>query len=211
MGFLQAYSYFREYFSDSKDLIAETHVLKEEIEREKLHTSLVQRQLIDLREEVAKALPLNNLNVKNTADYRLKELTQTLREPASNSSFFDLSSVLMEKGREEFKKRNYELAARIFAEVIQKYPVSPQVIDAHFLQGESLFQAGRYDDCVDVVYEMVNQFPQNEMTGYLMLRNAQILVTRKRSAEAAEIYSLVKQNFTNPGLKEQARKLASEI
>ena len=209
VGFLQVYSYFREYFSDSRDLIAEAHVLQDQIEREKLHTALVRNQLIDLQEEIAKVLPVHNISVKNTADYRLKELTQIIRSPASESSI-DLSSILMERGREEFKKQNFVVSAKYFQELINKYPVSSQVIEAHFLLGESLFQAGQYDRCLDVVLEMVNQFPQDDMTGYLMLRNAQILTIRKRSGEAGEIYSLVRQNFSSPSLKEQARRLASE-
>ncbi len=210
VGFLQMNAFFREYYSDSKELIAEAHGFQEQIEREKLHTAIAQNQLLDLREEVAKSLPAGSVKIKNTADYRLKELTQVLREPTSDAAI-DLSSVLMERGRTEFKKQDYEKAAKVFREMIEKYPASSQVIDAHFLLGESLFQTGNYDACLDVVYEMVNQFPENEMTGYLMLRNAQILTFRKRSGEAGEIYNLVRQKFSNPGLKEQARRLASEI
>jgi tetratricopeptide (TPR) repeat protein len=208
--FLQVYSYFKEYFGDSKDLVAEATRLKAQVEREKLHTALVQNQLIDLREDVAKILPAHHLAVKNVADYRLEELGQSLRRPASVTSF-DLSSVLMESGRAEFKKQNYEKAGKIFHELIEKYPVSTQTVEAHFLLGESLFQAGKYDDCLDVVYEMISQFPQSEMTGYLMLRNAQIMSLRKRKDEANEIYRLVALRFGDySGLKDQARKLASE-
>jgi TolA-binding protein len=183
---------------------------KQEIEREKLKTALVQNQLTDLREGVAQILPTHGLSSKDIADARLFELAQAVRVPAADASI-DLSSVLMNQGREEFKNQHYEKAAHIFRDVISKYPVSPQIIDAHFLLGESLFQTEKYDDCLDVIYEMVSQFPQSEMTGYLMLRNAQIFQMRKRKKEAVEIYTIVQQQFaSHAALKEQARRLALE-
>jgi TolA-binding protein len=165
---------------------------------------------LDLREDVARVLPSHHLTVKNIADYRLDELGQSLRRPASIANI-DLSSVLMENGRAEFKKQNYEKASKIFRDLIEKYPLSSQGLEARFLLGESLFQAGKYDSCLDVVDEMVSQFPQSEMTGYLLLRNSQIMSMRERKDEASEIARVVSEHFSDhPALQEQARKLASE-
>ncbi len=200
-------SYFQGYFSDSKEYLKMSQKLQIENEREKLKTALVQNQLRDIEQDIAKVLPTDRLRITNSVEYRLKQMASSLRLPASDESV-DLSAVLMEKGKSELKQDRYEKAARVFQEVIQKYPVSTQVVEAHFLLGESFFQSGKYDECLDVVYDMMNHFPQNEMTGYLMLRNAQILASRKRAAEAAELYRVVIRQFpSSEALRKQAEKL----
>lgn len=200
-------SYFQGYFSDSKEYLKISQQLQIENERERLKTALVKNQLHDFEQDIARVLPTDQLRITNSKDYQLKMLASSVRLPASAEGV-DLSSVLMEKGKSELKKEQYSSAAKVFQEVIQKYPISSQVVEAHFLLGESYFQSGKFDECLDVVYEMMNHFPQNEMTGYLMLRNAQILANRKRAAEAAELYRVVIRQFSSSeGLRQQAEKL----
>jgi len=208
---IQVNSYFQNYFSDAKEYIHLSHKLRFENEKEKLRTALARNQLKDLEQDIARILPTSELRVTTAKNYQLKQIASSLRVPASEEGV-DLSSVLMEKGKSELKGDRHESAVQIFKEVIQKYPVSTQVVEAHFLLGESYFQTGQYDECLDTVYDMMSHFPQNEMTGYLMLRNAQILSQRKRSAEAAELYRVIIRQFpSSDSLRRLAeRKIASE-
>ncbi len=204
IGILRVDSHFKEYFGEARDLTAQAQQLRKTIEKEKLRTELVRAQLFDFKQQVAEVLP------NSSKDFRTNELIQAVRWPASET-IIDSSSVLMAKGAEEFKNNRYDKAANIFREVIEKYPVSSKIIEAYFLLGESLFQNMEYEACLDAIQDMVTFYPESEMTGYLMLRNAQILKQKKRTSEAQEIYSLILQQFSsNHALKEQARKLASE-
>jgi TolA-binding protein len=208
VGLIEINIYFKEYFNnDSQDYVALTRRLEKQIEQEKLRTLLVQNQLQDLSQDVARQIPVEKLKVTSAAEYKLKQFGLAMRVPASAEKP-DLSSVLMEKGKTEYKSEKFDRAVKTFREVLEKYPTSSQIIEAHFLLGESLFQANRYDECLDIVYEMMNHFPQSEMTGYLMLRNAQILQLRRRHGEAVELYRVIMRNFkSSEALRTQAEKL----
>jgi|GEM_PF-871786 len=208
----QVHNFFKDYFGEVPELTSRNQRLVRDVEREKLHADLVRQQLWDLQQDVAQILPMRNLadlKVKTQKDYRLMELAQTLRAPASQTQL-NLSGQMMEQGHQEFKKGNYKASAAIFKDVIQKFPASSQVIEAYFLMGESEFQAGRYEECLDTVHVMLSQFPENEMTGFLLMRNAEILQKYKRGEEAVEVYRMIANEFVNhPGLRAQARRLAS--
>jgi TolA-binding protein len=207
VGLVEANFYFKQYFNDSKDYLILNHNLAKRLEQEKLKTLLVQNQLHDLEQDVAGQIPVEKLKITSAAEYKLKQFGLAKRLPASAEKP-ELSSVLMEKGKTDYRAEKYDRAIKDFREVLQKYPSSSQIIEAHFLLGESLFQAGRYDECLDTVYEMMNHFPQSEMTGYLMLRNAQILEARRRHGEAAEFYRVIIRSFkSNEALRSQAEKL----
>jgi hypothetical protein len=55
---------------------------------------------------------------------------------------------------------------------------------------------------------MVTQFPDHELTGFILLRQGQILISRHRPEEAGEVFHLVKTKFSyNHELSSQADKL----
>lgn len=208
IALLETNWFFKEYFGEARELQTRVGVLNHDLERQKLKTALLQNQFLDFQQDVAKNLsPTEKKNLVN-ARAEASELSQVLRRPASEH-LIDTSSVLMARAREQFKLAHYDRAVTLFREVIEKYPVSSQVVDAYFLLGESLFQSEQYEECLNVAYEMINHFPQNQMTGYLMLRNGQILSMRKRTQEASEVFQIVSEQFaSNKELAEQARRMA---
>ncbi len=127
--------------------------------------------------------------------------------PASQNPI-DLSSVIFEKGREHFRLKKFAAAAQSFQELIDKYPSSSKLVDAYFLKAESLFLSAQYPQCIDTIDFMVSQFPESELTGFIMLRLGQIFVSRNRTTEAIELYKVVNQRFpANLALKDQAAQL----
>jgi TolA-binding protein len=86
------------------------------------------------------------------------------------------------------------------------------VIQAYFFWAESLYMNHQQQECLDVVDQMMTQFPDHELTGFIMLRMGQILQERSRTEEAAEVFKVVRQNFAgNVELKTQADKLLRAI
>jgi TolA-binding protein len=208
VGLVQLHWYFQDYFGESRDLVSKVSQLKHDLEQQRLQTALIQNQFRDFQQDVASLLPRLDKKSLTKVQYKVSQMAQVLRQPASEN-VIDTSSVLMARARDEFSAKHFDRAATLFKEVIKKYPVSSQIVDAYFLLGESLYQSEQYDECLNVAYEMVNQFPQNQMTGYLLLRNGQILSMRKRVHEAAEVYDIVSTEFSgDKQLADQARRLA---
>ncbi|MBV2169181.1 MAG: hypothetical protein KUL82_10795, partial [Bdellovibrio sp.] len=58
---------------------------------------------------------------------------------------------------------------------------------------------------------MVTQYPQHDLTGFILLRMGQISELNNQTEEASEIYKTVFKNFKNEDLKKQAKKLAQSV
>lgn len=202
LGIFQAYSLFKDYFSDSKDLQKEVAKLKIANEREELKLALERDRLRDFQMEVAKALPGESFQQKN--------ILSQLRVPASESAM-DLSGVMMEKGRQLFREGKYLDAVHVFKETIETYPTSGNAVVAHFLIAESYFLAARYPECLSMIDTMMTQYPTNDLTGFIMLRMGQILEGRNQPESAQEVYQKVVKNFSsNKDLVAQAKLLAKK-
>lgn len=206
-GLMQVNYMFRDYFSDAKDLEKSLVASEKNVQLEKLKIAVLNNQLEDLQTNVTAILPQLDRNQVAGKSYALRTLSQSLRNPASQEPI-DLSSVILARGKEHFVKQEFSKAARNFQDAIDKYPGSGNTIEAHFLLAESYFLNGQHDESLEVIYQMMEQFPEHEMTGYIMLRMGLIFQQRKRLAEAAEVYKIIIDNFKNSeGLKIQAQKL----
>ena len=85
----------------------------------------------------------------------------------------------------------------------------PEVL---FFQAESLFLLSDYVESLKVMDQLMMQFPQNELTGFIMLRMAQIMQARNQNEKAAEVYSLIMDRFkSSRDLKQQAEKLLASL
>ncbi len=203
LGLLQSYSAFRDYFSDSHDLQKELAVYKLENERQNLRVSILEKQMLDFKIEVAKTLPVEN--------FESKRISQVVRLPASERNI-DLSSVQMQKGREQFNQKNYLAAIVQFKKLIQEFPTSPNVVEAQFLLAESYFLAQQYPQALDEIDKMMTQFPEDDLTGFIMIRMGQISLMRGRSDEALEIFKVIQWQFKdNSLLQEQTAHFIKNI
>ncbi len=82
------------------------------------------------------------------------------------------------------------------------------VTQAYFFWAESLFLRGEQKACLDVIDQMIDLYPDHDLTGFIMLRMGQILQLRSRTEEASEVYRTVMQSFaSNHELHSQAEKL----
>jgi TolA-binding protein len=203
LGIMLAHGAIRDHFSDSKELQKEVAYWKEQRERVELKTSLLQDQMRAFQVEVAKTIPekaqLQNFDQKN--------LFSQLRAPASDLGI-DLTSAEMERGRKFFREQSYSEAIEIFKELIEKYPSSGKAVEARFLLAESLFLSSQNANCIDQIEVMMTQYPENELTGFIMLRMGQVLQSRNRSVEATEVYRTVVRRFPSSiNLKRQAENL----
>lgn len=198
----------RVFLSDSKILELEVQGLKRDMKTADLQKSLVEEQLWDYQQSVASLLGDSQHRPQNWAQMNL--LTQ-VRSPASVEGF-DRSGELMASAKENFNRGEYSKAAEGFSQLLGQYPVSPAALEARFLRAESLYLAGRTDQCVEQIQEMITQFPDHPMTGFLMLRLGQILRQRNRNAEAVEILQMIRRGFPQEEtLQREAKSLEGEF
>jgi TolA-binding protein len=209
---IQVYWMFDKHFSPEKEQLSKIAKLNKKVEVEKLKAELAQSQFLDYQQQVATLLQSDkSLNVELKANVRsIASVTEHANGVVKDE--MDLSSVIFERGRDEFKKKNYKKAAVIFGEMIEKFSISPLLVRALFFRAESFYLDGNYEECLEVVDQMMAHYPDNELTGFIMLRMGQIFESRERKNEALEVYRVVVDNFQdNADLKKQAGQLARKL
>lgn len=202
-----AYAAFVGHFNGHEEYELRIAKLQKQVEKEKFNNSLLTYQIQDFQQTVAQVLPDNKTL---QANYPLKNLAAVVRAPASDEGI-DLSGVMYEKGKRFFNQQSYERAIREFSSLIERYPLSAHSVEARFFIAESYFLKKDYRNSLGQIDEMVTQYPQHELTGFILLRMGQISEINNQSAEALEIYKTVSKNFKSPELLQQARKLEMSV
>lgn len=210
VGLLWAYNSFCDYFNQGKDYQLQVQQLEKKVEKEEFKYSLLQNQLKDFQESVAVVLPPNSELRKEVADYQVRNFASGLRVPASEEQI-DLSGTFFEKGKKLFKEQKYDKAVKEFRKVLENYPLSRYKVESHFFISESYFLQKDYKSSLDMIDQMVQQYPDNELTGFIMLRMGQISELNNQLEEASEIYKTVQSHFKNPQIQSQAKALVTSL
>ncbi len=208
-GLMQSYQMFEKHFSPAKDDQRKIAQLEEALQQKELQVAGLESQIVDFQQEVAAQLPALKRIDGTPRTFQLRSLASVTQKPLEA---FEMSGALSEKARAEFRRGDFKSSAHSFSMLTQKFPTSPLVIQAYFFWAESLFMNQQQQECLDVIDQMMTQFPEHELTGFIMLRMGQILQARSRTEEAAEVYKVVSKNFAaNAELKTQAQKLFKSI
>lgn len=210
VGLLWSYNEFTSYFNQGKEFQIQVQQLQKKVEKEEFKNALLRNQLADFKQSVAVVLPPNSVIKNQIANYELQNFASNLRVPASESQL-DLSGLLFEKGKKLFKEQKYERSLKEFRKVLDEYPLSRYKVESHFFMAESYFLQKDYKNSLDLIDQMIVQYPDNDLTGFVMLRMGQISELNNHLEEASEIYKTVQANFKNEQLKSQARKLAESL
>lgn len=209
VGLMQSYSLFKEHFSPHKQDLHRIAQLEKEVQERELRIAQLETQIVDFQQEVAVRLPALKKLKKTPQTFQLRNLASVTQRPLEA---FEMSSALSEKARAEFRRKEFKKSAASFSALTRKFPTSPLVVQAYFFWAESLYLSGQHQDCLDVVEQMMVQYPDHELTGFILLRMGQILQARNRGEEAAEVFKTVAQNFgANQELKVQAHKLVQSL
>lgn len=203
--FLQVYSFIRYRLSGVEVLQVQVEHLEEEKRQEELKAQVAEFQFQSYKQQVAAILPETlKKNLPRGEEYQLRNLA-SISSDSGQRVEFERASSLFEKARREFLDGYFERASVRFEFLIKKHPESRHFVEAHFLLVESLFQTKDLERCLEVIDEMVSLFPDNELTGFSMLRLAQIYQLRDRPEDAAEVYKAILLTYANPDLQRQAK------
>ncbi|WP_295900755.1 outer membrane protein assembly factor BamD [uncultured Bdellovibrio sp.] len=207
VGIMAAYAGFVGHFNGHDQYELRLAQLQKQVEKEKFNNALLTYQLKDFQQSVAQVLPDDK---KLQANYELRNFAAVVRSPASEDAI-DLSAVLYEKGKKYFNDKDYDKAIKEFNGLLDKFPLSQHGVEAHFFIAESYFLKKDFRSSLTEIDNMVTQFPQHDLTGFILLRMGQISELNNQTEEASEIYKTVSKNFKNEDLKKQARKLAQSV
>ncbi|MCE3010168.1 MAG: tetratricopeptide repeat protein [Proteobacteria bacterium] len=208
-GLLFSYSEMREYFSPVRDYQEKLTQAREEIERQKLRVAILHNEFFDFQQQVAKVLPEKVPTGNERSSFQLRKLASVSK---AHDVALDSSGVYLERAKALFREQNYRAAVQEFEAMVRDFGASPSAVEAHFFLAESLFLLGEYQTCLDVIEKMMSHYPESELTGFIMLRQGQILASRNRVSEAREVFSMVRRSFASyADLSRQAETLSQAV
>lgn len=186
----------------------------EAIEKEKreaeFKAQLAAHELADYQQQIATLLPESSRKkLDDRGGYLLRQVASVIG--ANDELAIERGSSLMEKAKAAFRKEDFELANSSFQNLIEKYPTSSHVAEAHFLLAEGYFRLGDYDGAVTTIEKMIDIFPENELTGFALLRLGHIFEVKERLEDAGDVYRAVISNFKQSDILKQARISLREV
>lgn len=206
-GLIAAFYHFRLHFSDGDYFRNKAYSLKEQVQRERLQAVLAQYQLEDFKQHVAGLLPAADLKGRSYEEkYPYRNLASIVN--ASSDEHFERfrAEKIFALGQKEFDQMNYREAKTHLQRIVDEFPSSVFVVRAHFLIGECLYQLKQKEDLVGHIEKMVSLFPEDELTGFALLRLAEVYLAEDRPEDAADIYELIVKNYRDSALVEKANE-----
>ncbi len=195
------YSRLREHFSPVHTLQSQIEALQNRVREERFQRLLLSYQFADFRTEVATVLP-GAIKKAGPGEkgYPLRTLASVVQEPSNDQLGFQTAHSVFQDGIREYNKGHYEQANDIFQALIQNHPYSDDVPKAMFLIVNGSFNIGENDQAIDYANQMLSLYPDNELTGYALIRIAKIYEDQGRHQDAANLYQTVMKSFSNPSL-----------
>lgn len=207
-----AYAHFFKYFSSPDRYQQQIQKLRNELEQNNLQKDLLVDQLIEFKMDVAKILPgILRQSPKGEKSYPLRSLASLVM--AKDESYYKDSKMRRSliAAKDLFANKKYKEAALSLKKFIVDYPFSINIAESFFLLAESYFQMEDYERSLLTIEKMIELFPQDELTGYAMIRMGKIYELQDRPEEAVDIYQTVLQVFPVRGLAAQARQSLSSL
>ena len=188
VGLIWSYGVFKSHFAASPDATFHAEHIKNELASLQKENAKLAYQFEDFRQNAALHWP-----EARKKDYRW---------PASIT--VDLSTSLYEKGRRHFQEKKWDDALLVFEKLLKEFPYSKWVTEAQYYICETEFQVRDFKATADCVSQMVEMFPESELTGFQMMRLAQVHEMNGQVDEASEIYQIIQSQFDEPILKRQS-------
>jgi TolA-binding protein len=202
-GLISFHALFKESLNPVDQLKGRVEILKKERESAELRAQLAQHELADYQQHVATLLPDAIKGRSPESAYPLRQLASVLGESGEMIAI-ERASGLFERAKTAFRERRFEDAAKLFQRLIEKHPASVHVAESYFLLAESCYQLKDFEGAIEQIEQMVSLFPENELTGFALLRLGVIYEAQDRLEDAGDIYRAVLANFKQDALVKQA-------
>lgn len=177
-------------------VIAQMEKVEQVRREESLRADLAEDRLSDFKGQVAAVLPheLSQADAKN--QYPLRQLASVVTQQGALQ--IERASGLLDNGKAKFRLGEFDESNSILYSLIAKYPESVHIAEAYFLLAEGQFQSKDYEASIATIEKMISLFPENELTGFALLRLGRIYEIQDRLEDASDIYKSVIANFKQP-------------
>lgn len=201
VGWIHFYSTSREFLSGKDSYKKKIEKLQVELKKERMKTLLSEYRFRDFTQSVAVLLP--TLPDKN--QYPQRNLASVVSKPDNDQLKIEFSSSLLDQGKKFFREEDFFKAISLFKNLIQRYPSSVHAVEAYFLLVESYLKVGEIDECISTIDTMVQLYPENDLTGFALIRLGELFAKRERMEDAQSIFQTILNSFENPELRNEAR------
>ena len=186
---------------------------KSKVAREQLKKLIVKGQFADFKQDIALLLPekIKNNKVKQEKQ-KLRDLASVIPHEGTHEITLGYSaSRLLAEGKEKVKKREYKEGILKLNKLIEKFPDSPHVVEAHYLIIESYSQQDLNNNVIEWVDKMVELFPENRLTGYALLKVGGLYEMDGRHDDAVRIYKTIVAVYNDKKLVAQAQVAVGQL
>lgn len=189
--------------------------LEWKLKNQELKTEISRYQAEDYRQYLAGLLPdvveKYHLKLNPESNQQLRNFASVVIEPDHQSVQIDSTFSQMIKAKKAFSEKQYSETEKILRQLILERGDSPYVVEAYFLLIESEYQLQDYDNCIEHIDSMMSLYPENQLTGFALLRLGKILESQDRYEDAAQIYKAVQKSFKLEQIKHQADNYLKSI
>lgn len=211
-GWMHFYAQVHEHFNGVSEYKNQLALLKNQVEGERTSFAVQREQFLEFRQAVASLMPeVLKEKGEGLEGYPYRSLASTISKKESETVRATIAKTLFEKGKVYFKDKNYEKANLAFRKIIRDFGFTLYVPESYFLLAESHFQENELEECIETIQEMVELFPQHELTGFALVRLGRIYQMQNRSEEAVDIYKTVIRSFPQRDVVAQAKSSLREL
>ena len=200
------HAFFKDSFSPADRLRQQLTQVEKSRRAADFRALLLAHQLADYQQHVATLLP-DAIKTRNDQEaFPLRQLASVAAGGAAETIRIERASGVFESAKLAFRDRDFEEANHLLSGLISRFPESAHVAEAHFLLAESQYQLKEYPSSAGTIEKMIDLFPENELTGFALLRLGHIYEGQDRIEDAGDIYRAVLANFKQPELVRQAKQ-----
>lgn len=202
--FLSMHVFFKDSMSPMDQLRKQLAMVEKQRREADFRALLLADQLSEYRQHVATLIPDVMKGMNEQEAYPLRQLA-SVSSGAGDVIRIERASGLFERAKASFRDQDFEESNRLLGDLITRYPDSVHIAEAHFLLAEGQYQLKDFVSAINTIEKMVDLFPENELTGFALLRLGHIYEIQDRNEDAGDIYKAVLGSFKQPELVKQAR------
>lgn len=186
---------------------------KSKVAREQLKKLIVKGKFADFKQDVALLLPKEIQKRKIEEEkQKLRDLASVIPHEGTHEITLGYSAAKMLKmGKEKVRKRLFKEGVIELKRLIDKFPDSVHVVEAHYLIIESYAQQDKNINVIEWVDKMVELFPENRLTGYALLKVGSLYELDGRHEDALRIYKTIVAVYDDSKLLAQARVAVDQL
>ncbi len=207
-----AFFQFKNHFNGFKDHQIIVSSLKTKLARSDVRNEVIQYQFDLFKQQVARIFP--DLKADTPFDLReeARSLASVIQQPSEEILMLAQYETTVDELKKMFEKNQFKEVIRKSKNMLALHPVTPSIVTVYFMLAESYYQTNELDSCLEIAQQMIKLFPEEDKTGYVLLRVGLFLKEKNRIEEARNMFSLVNHAFSHQKeLKKQSKRLLASI